>query len=233
MKEFTCQDSLSAWEANAEFWDTAMGETSNRYHLEVVRPGVTQLLAPQAEDRILDAACGNGNYSAFLAELGATVTAFDYSPNMIAFAKKRWQRYLKKIDFHVADATQLNQLLTLAGPFDKAVSNMALMDITDIRPLFQAVHQLLKANGRFVFATQHPCFVTLTDQYLTPCAYQGEAIAGQPQLQCYYHRSLQDLFQTAFESGFLIDGFLEKSYEESERPGIIIVRAVKRESSSL
>lgn len=53
-------------------------------------------------------------------------------------------------------------------------------------------------NGIFVFATQHPCFVTLTDKYLTAHSYSGEAIAGQPQLQYYYHRSLQYIFNLCF-----------------------------------
>lgn len=42
----------------------------------------------------------------------------------------------------------------------------------------------------FVFATQHPCFVTLTEKYMTPHSYYDIAIEGQPQKQCYYHRSL-------------------------------------------
>ncbi|MGN8819066.1 hypothetical protein ACTNEN_12215, partial [Oribacterium sp. HCP28S3_H8] len=37
------------------------------------------------------------------------------------------------------------------------VSNMAIMDITDIEPLLMAVYELLQESGIFVFATQHPC----------------------------------------------------------------------------
>ena len=35
----------------------------------------------------------------------------------------------------------------------------------------------------FVFATQHPCFVTLTDKYMTPHSYYDIAIEGQPKEQ--------------------------------------------------
>ncbi len=41
---------------------------------------------------------------------------------------------------------------------------MAIMDITDIEPLLMAVYELLEENGIFVFATQHPCFITLTEK---------------------------------------------------------------------
>ena len=45
-----------------------MGDESNDFHREVVRPKVTELLNPDPTDYILDIACGNGNYSAYLAE---------------------------------------------------------------------------------------------------------------------------------------------------------------------
>ena len=59
--------------------DDAMGDESNEFHREVVRPKVTELLSPDPSDYILDIACGNGNYSSYLAQRGASVVAFDYS----------------------------------------------------------------------------------------------------------------------------------------------------------
>lgn len=229
MKEYSVEDSLRAWEGNAEFWDETMGDASNDFHRQVVRPGVNQLLAPGPEDFVLDIACGNGNYSAYLAQQGARVVAFDYSPKMVALAKKRRAEYRDRVEFLVADATNPEQLLALRRerPYTKAVSNMAVMDIADVRPLFQCVHDLLEENGIFVFATQHPCFVTLTDRYLTPHSYLDIALEGQPLKQCYYHRSLQDIFQICFSSGFVIDGFLEESFQQKETPDVIIVRARK------
>ena len=37
-----------------------MGDESNEFHREVVRPKVTELLSPDPSDYILDIACGNG-----------------------------------------------------------------------------------------------------------------------------------------------------------------------------
>ena len=85
-----------------------MGEHSNQFHREVARPKVSRLLEPKKGDFILDAACGNGNYSAYMAQAGARVVAFDYSPKMIALAKQRQQRFLDQIEFFVADATKKN-----------------------------------------------------------------------------------------------------------------------------
>ena len=57
------EESKKIWEKNAQFWDDAMGDESNEFHREVVRPKVTELLSPDPSDYILDIACGNGNYS--------------------------------------------------------------------------------------------------------------------------------------------------------------------------
>lgn len=60
-------------------------------------------------------------------------------------------------------------------------------------------------------------------------SYYDIAIEGQPQKQCYYHRSLQDIFNLCFDTGFVIDGFYEECYFNKEIPDIIIVRAIKIE----
>ena len=132
---------------------------------------------------------------------GISVVAFDYSDRMIELARRRQTKYVDKIEFCVADATRKESLMALKKnrQFTKAVSNMAIMDITDIKPLLMAVYELLEDGGIFVFATQHPCFVTLTDKYMTPHSYYEIAIEGQPKKQCYYHRSLQDIFNLCFE----------------------------------
>ena len=80
------EESKKIWEKNAQFWDNAMGDKSNEFHREVVRPKVTELLSPNPADYILDIACGNGNYSSYLAQRGASVVAFDYSKKMIELA---------------------------------------------------------------------------------------------------------------------------------------------------
>lgn len=229
MEDYSLEKSLSIWEYNAEHWDDYMGDMSNDFHRNVVRPKVTELLDIKEGDLILDISCGNGNYSAFMAEHGAKVVAFDYSTKMIERAKKRRSHLLDRIEFTVADATNEQQLMSLqkAGGYTKAVSNMAVMDITEIDTLFSCVNSLLSDNGSFVFSTQHPCFITLTDRYLTPHAYYGTGIPGQPLEHCYYHRSLQDIFNVCLKNGFVIDGFYEEAYGGKELPDIIIVRAKK------
>lgn len=217
---------LYAWETNASFWDAKMGDESNDFHRNLVRPHTEELLDVHAGDSILDIACGNGNYSKRLVDMGARVTAFDYSPKMIELAKERQKNVLDKVAFHVCDATNFKELMKLKQetPYDKVVANMALMDISDIKPLFKALNILLRQDGIFICSTHHPCFTFPNGNYFANCIHKGEAISGQPVLQNYYHRTITDIFNIAFKSGFFIDGFYEVPIKEQTTPIIIIVR---------
>ncbi|OEC85628.1 MULTISPECIES: class I SAM-dependent methyltransferase [Methanobacterium] len=233
----TVDESKKRWEKNADFWDNKMGEYSNQFHREIIRPETERLLSISPEDKVLDIACGNGNFSKRLVELGAKVTAFDYSSKMIENAQKRCFDYLNKIDFLVIDATNYEELMKLKnfGEFDKAVSNMAIMDIADVVPLLDMVYELLKINGIFVFSIMHPCFqspsmrtVVETEdagneicvrkgvhlfEYINPRVHEGIGIVNQPVPQLYYHRPLSQLFKTCFKAGFVINGFAEPVFQ--------------------
>lgn len=220
---------LISWEENAEFWDDKMGDKSNSFHRDIVRPNVEKLLELKEDDFVLDIACGNGNFSERMALQGAKVVAFDYSPKMIKLAIKRRKEVLNKVNFRVCDATDYNMLMELKSDilFNKAVSNMAIMDISKITPLFNAVYDMLAENGIFVFATHHPCFTFKNDDYFTSCINKGVAIDGQPMLQNYYHRSISDILNIAFNKGFVLDGFYEAPFKDENTPIIMTIRLRK------
>ena len=220
---------LEAWELNAEFWDKEMGDHSNYFHRDLVRPHTEKLLEIKPDDLILDIACGNGNFSEYMAKIGVRVIAFDYSSKMIEFAKKRRSEVLDRVEFKVCDATEYQQLLSLKQQhsFDKAVENMVIMDISDIKPLFKAVYEMLSDNGTFVFATHHPCFTYPNKDYFTSCIDKGFAIEGQPALQNYYHRSISEILHSAFDVVFVLDSFYEVPFKNKKTPIIMVIRLCK------
>ena len=260
------------WNRNAAFWDDYMGEQSNDFHNLLVRPAMERLLAVEPGDSVLDIACGNGNFSRFLAGLGARVTAIDGSSGMIERARARSEGdsegdsegpadgasgndtagdtsdgvsgndtagdAASRIDYRVIDVTDTKALEEL-GPdtFDAAVSNMAVMDMAEVGPMFGAVHGLLKPGGVFVFSLTHPCFqapyaVRYAEQvdqdgrmtrkagikierYQTPQPYEGLAIVGQPVPSLIFHRPLSVLLTMCFEAGFVLDGIEERVFDDS------------------
>lgn len=233
--------SKDRWETNAAFWDDYMGDHSNSFHREVIRPQTEELMKVQPGHHVLDIGCGNGNFSRRLAEFGAHVTAIDYSSTMIERAKSR-TKDLTNITYNVTDATDHDAILALGKErFDRAVSNMAFMDISDITPLVKALYQVLKPDGTVVFSISHPCFQTpnmkkiqeteeldgeiitrysiQTFDYLNPRPYQSIGIRGQTVPHYMFHRPLEYYFSLFFTTGFVLDGFMEPSFSKEKDEG--------------
>jgi 2-polyprenyl-3-methyl-5-hydroxy-6-metoxy-1,4-benzoquinol methylase len=76
-------DVQSAWNTKAAFWDSLMGDEGNAFHRILLRPAIERLLDIQLGMKVIDVACGTGLVTRQLVELGATVTAFDFSSAML------------------------------------------------------------------------------------------------------------------------------------------------------
>ena len=227
------QISRDAWDANAETWDSRMGDDGNDFFNLLCWPVLASFLDPQPDSQILDIACGNGLTSRRLAALGAKVTAFDFSANLIEKAKARPNQQ-SLISYHIMDATDESALLALGEcKFDSALSNMALFDMPEIEPLFKALSKLLKPNGVFVFSLMHPAFnnpstalmaeewddgqiqtryAVKVPRYINQFQSAGLALRNQPKPQLYFHRPIKDYMNLAFQNGFILDGFDERAF---------------------
>lgn len=158
-------ENVKIWDTNAWWWDDRIGD-GNQFQTVLIEPATERLLSVSKGDLILDAACGAGRFSRRMADLGATVVAFDQSAEFIGLANERtrvWASERAKdkntIEYHVIDASHEDELAALGtGRFDKAVCTMALMDMPVIEPLLAALPRLLKPDGVFVFSISHPCF---------------------------------------------------------------------------
>ena len=229
------EETRKAWDTNAAFWDERMGEGNDFFNI-LQWPAILRLLDPKPGQRILDIATGNGLTARRLAALGAEVTAFDFSDELIKLAKARLAPDLH-ITFHVLDATDGTEMLESlqpSGPFDSALCNMALFDMADIEPLFRTLPKLLKPDGAFVFTLTHPAFNNAScmhiveemddegeiktlysikvSRYMTPYQAHGLAIRGQPNPQLYFERPLQYYLNLGFRNGFVLDGFEERAF---------------------
>jgi len=227
------QFTKDAWDANAEVWDSRMGDEGNDWFKTLQWPVLASFLDVQPDSNILDIACGNGLTSRQLAALGANVTAFDFSAKLIEKAKTR-PNPDNRITYHIVDATDENQLLALGeNKYDSALSNMALFDMANIEVLFQTLPKLLKPNGIFAFSLCHPAFnnsssVHIAEQwddgkvntryavkvsrYMTPYHAEGLALQNQPQPQLYFERPIQYYINLGFQNGFVSDGFEERAF---------------------
>jgi ubiquinone/menaquinone biosynthesis C-methylase UbiE len=231
-------DVRSAWDQLATFWDEKM-EAGLTWQGRLIQPSVERVLELQPGERVLEIACGNGEFARRMNELGASVLATDFSENML----ERARSHGGDLDYRMVDATEVEQLLALGEPgsFDAVVSNMAIMDMTSIGPMVAASAQLLKPSGRFVFSTLHPAFNSgdvrptveldldggVSEVYSVKVVGYGRAFAGtgvalpdQPVRQWYFHRPLWMIFQPFFDHGFVLDELEEPLLmPDEEKPG--------------
>jgi len=101
---------IGLWDEIADDYDAKMGDDGNSFHRELIRPATLRLLNPQPNERILDAACGNGIFTCYMAAMEVEVVAFDYSSKWLHMRKNiarlllimcqfRWQTQLSMISF--------------------------------------------------------------------------------------------------------------------------------------
>ena len=228
------EDVRSSWERNAKWWDDRIGD-GNAFQCELIEPATLRLAAPGPGKLILDIACGAGRMARLLAADGAQVIGIDFCETFLDLARARTAAEAP-IEYRLLDVTDKGQLSALgAGRFHGAVATMALMDLAQIDPLFEALPFLLKPGGFFVFSILHPCFCgpgtemyveeTLVDgrshrtaglkvnRYRASTPFRAEGIRGQPEPGHYFHRSLETLLSTAFRCGFHLDGLEEPGFQ--------------------
>ncbi|HEX4053510.1 MAG TPA: class I SAM-dependent methyltransferase [Tepidisphaeraceae bacterium] len=239
--EPTVAQTRAVWESIAAWWDRHIGE-GNDFQKTLIIPATDRLLDPKPGQTILDVACGNGNYSRILGRRGVRVVACDFAENFLQAARQRTTPEDGQIEYVRVDATSMAELLKLGeGRFDAAVCSMAMMDMIVIDPLMDALRELLKPTGRFVFSLPHPCFnsndmkftadlVVHHDrieqvfgveirQYLTHRPGLSVGIVNQPQPHHFFHRPLAAIFAACFSGGFAVDGLEEPAYPPAPSAG--------------
>jgi 2-polyprenyl-3-methyl-5-hydroxy-6-metoxy-1,4-benzoquinol methylase len=251
--EPTNDDVRATWDALAPYWDEQM-EAGRTWQRTLIQPAVEQLLELERGERVLELACGNGEFARRMASAGASVIATDFSSRMLERAK----RHGGEVDYRQVDLTDEAALRSLAERrFDAVVCNMAIMDTPDIEPMAAVLPTLLALHGRFVLSTVHPAFNSAdvtrvaeqTDdehgvhrayslkisRYGTSWTGKGVAVEGQPVAQWYFHRPLEAIVEPFFRHGLVLDGLREPLLDPdptrhspnavfAEIPGVLVLR---------
>ncbi|MCK1796882.1 methyltransferase domain-containing protein [Streptomyces sp. XM4193] len=121
-------------------WDVARYDSQFGF-VAALGAGVVDLLDPQPGEHVLDLGCGSGHLTALIAERGATVTAVDGDPAMVAAATARLGQPVQLADGHD---------FTVAEPVDAVFSNAALHWMTRPAEVLASVRGALRPGGRFV-----------------------------------------------------------------------------------
>jgi SAM-dependent methyltransferase len=129
----------AGWERAAEHYADVFGDVTTKMAaplLDAVNAG--------AGTRLLDVATGPGFVAAAAAARGAIVTGVDFSPAMIADARRRHQG----VTFREGDAEALP---FDRDSFDAVVMSFGLLHLARPETAIAEAHRVLRAGGRYAF----------------------------------------------------------------------------------
>jgi predicted TPR repeat methyltransferase len=138
---------ITTYEKKAENWDSDI----QRPGMEFLGPRNVQemlkkLKLPQEKQLdVLDIGCGTGVCGEYLREYAKYLEGVDLSPHMLEQAEKKG--LYDKLD--CVDAVSYMQ--QSKHKFDLAVASGVLILFSNLKPVFQAIADLLKLGGNFVF----------------------------------------------------------------------------------
>jgi SAM-dependent methyltransferase len=226
----------------AEAFAARVDTKAHNAHYE--RPATLSLLPQVAGQRVLDAGCGPGVYSQWLAEHGAHVVGIDSSPRMVALAKRRLG---ERAEIRRADLAQpLSDFES--GAFDGVLSALVLDYIRDWGLVLGEFQRVIKRAGWLVFSVDHP-FDQFYEHANGGDYFATEAVDRRwnwPEMKApvnlpQYRRPLGAMLTALLEAGFELERILEprpqpefRLLEPDEyarlmrRPGFVCFRAKAR-----
>ena len=163
-----------------------------------------QMLVGYRSTTILELGCGTGKNTAFLADIGEQVYAFDFSEGMILEAQSK---LAGQVSFAIADLTRP---WPCAGEcIHLLVCNLVLEHIGDLNPIFSEAHRVLKRGGHFFISELHPFK-----------QYQGKKAVfqrdeGQVEIPAFVHH-ISDFVAAAQSAGFRLNSLREWWHEEDD-----------------
>ena len=136
-------------------------------------------LVLRGNERVLDAGCGSGRVTERLVERlpNGMVVALDGSPSMIDHARRRLDRFGRRVEYVVAD---LARPLPLSSPVDAILSTATFHWVPDHDALFRNLAAVTRPGGRLVaqcggagnVASIRAILATVGDGWLGPSHFE-------------------------------------------------------------
>jgi ubiquinone/menaquinone biosynthesis C-methylase UbiE len=134
-------------------WATSYDDAANPL-IRVEEPVVRAMIDRVPPGRALDAACGTGRHTAYLAARGHRVSGVDATAEMLEKARIR----VPAADLRQGD---LAHLPFEDGAFDVAVCALALSHLPDPAPAIAELARVLRPGGVLVLSDLHPTMLLL------------------------------------------------------------------------
>jgi SAM-dependent methyltransferase len=171
-------------------WSGTYDEPRNSL-FDADEPVMREMLGALPAGTSLDAACGTGRYSAYLASQGHRVLGVDSSPDMLhrAAARVPEARFLRG---------DLHRLPVADSAVDVVVCALALVHVPALAPVMAEFARVLRSGGHLVVSDVHRDLVALGSVVHSP------GPAGEPGLAPTYRHSTGDYLRAALPVGLRV-----------------------------
>jgi ubiquinone/menaquinone biosynthesis C-methylase UbiE len=230
----------TSWGTVASWYNDHLEKTGDTYHEKVVYPNLLRVIGDIKGKKVLDLACGQGQFSRLMRDKGAHVTGVDLGKELIAIAESH-NISVKEAKTHKAIYLQgsADDLYMLKdSTFDIVVCILALQNIENLQKTIEEAKRVLAPNGSFVFVLNHPSFrnprqtywgydeehdtqFRRVDEYMSESHYKIDMTPGSKtdkKFTVSFHRPLQ-VYVKALSKARLSLTHLEEwvSHKESEK----------------
>ncbi|MFC4065290.1 class I SAM-dependent methyltransferase [Actinoplanes subglobosus] len=154
------------------------------------------ILAGVAAGVVVDAACGTGRHSEWLAGRGHRVIGVDGSPEMLARARVR----VPSAEFREG---RLEALPVPDGHADAVVCALALTHVADLKPVFAEFARVLRPGGHLVVSDVHQEWIAMGS---VPRVRLDD---GRPALMAGHRHRTSDYLGAALPAGFRVESCAE------------------------
>jgi len=193
------------WEKNADFWIKIIRKGLDPYRLKITNKAILELLKGGKNLRVLDAGCGEGYLSRFLAKLGHKVWAIDFCPELIKAAEKLEKKKLLEIKYLLEDFRETHFPNSF---FDVVLSHQTINEVENPKKALKEFHRILKKRGRLILLFLHPCFEVDPKFYFHKLKikkpYYLVSRIKSPSSYFYLHLPLSEWTELLNKAGFLI-----------------------------
>ncbi|MBI1882649.1 MAG: class I SAM-dependent methyltransferase [Chlamydiae bacterium] len=223
------------WDAVSKWYDQKVGKEGSEYHMEVLIPGLLQMLQPRKGEKILDLGCGQGVLCRTLAKEGVHMTGIDASPLLIESAK-RYPEGKNLIHYQAHEAQSLKGIPDTC--FDAVVSLLAIQNMNPLESVMKEVTRVVKKRGHLLWVLNHPCFripkashwgfdeeekiqYRRVDRYLSLMKVPIQMHPGEkPDVVTWsFHRPLSFYFELFASFGWAVTGLEEWTSHKKSEPG--------------
>lgn len=199
MENTQMPDQVAFVRAGYNRWASVYDHDANPL-IALEEPHMRQAVGDIRDLAVLDLGCGTGRHTAWLAAAGARVTAVDFSPGMLAEARRK----TAGADIHFLTHDLHEPLPFPSGTFDLVVNGLVLEHLRDLPGFFAEAHRVLRSGGRAVVSAMHPAMFLRDTQAQFTDPESGEVVRPGS-----LPHQLGDFVMAAVRAGFTLENIGE------------------------